>query len=78
MSLQIEDFASPLDTVPLSSVPLKFLILVFSSSLSCTRGPELVEPTRVDGSCIGVPFNTTWHEPLVAQSGAEGVRYMID
>ena len=74
MALQIEDFASATDTVPLSSVPLQFLIRVFSSTAPCTRRPELVEPTRVDGSCIGVPLNTTWHEPLVAQSGAEGVR----
>ena len=78
MALQIEDFASATDPVPLSSVPLQFLILVFSSTAPCTRRPELVEPTRVDRSCIGVPFNTTWREPLVAQSGAEGVRCVHD
>ena len=78
MSLQIEDFVSQTDIVPLSSVPLKFLILVFNSSLPCTRRPEFVEPTRVDGSCIGVPFNTTWQEPLVAQTSAQGVRYEVD
>ena len=76
VALQIEDFASPSDTIPLSSVPLQFLVLVFTSSAPCASRPEFVEPTRVDGSCVGVPFNTTWHEPLIAQSGAEGVRYI--
>ena len=76
VALQIEDFVSTSSTIPLSSVPLQFLILVFTSTSSCNRRPEFVAPTRVDGSCIGIPFSTTWHESIIATSGAAGVRYV--
>ena len=28
----------------------------------------------MDTSCVGVPFNTTFFEPLIAKSGSESVR----
>ena len=74
VALQIEDFASPTDTTPLSSVPLQFLVLVFTSNQPCSSRPEFVGVTRLDGTCVGVPFNTTWSEPIIAQSGADDVR----
>ena len=50
---------------------------VFSSSIPCVSAsrPELVGITRVTGSCVGVPFNATYHEPIIAMSGGAGVRY---
>lgn len=77
VALQIEDFASPTDLIPLSSVPAQFLVLVFSSSEPCSSQPEFVGVTRLGGSCVGVPFNTTFNEPLIVQSGGVGVRSVI-
>jgi len=74
VALQIEDFATPTSTLPLSSVPLQFLVFVSTSNTPCSSRPEFVPPTRVDASCIGVPFNTTYDEPIIAQSGGETIR----
>ena len=76
MALQIEDFAAPEDTVPLSSVPLQFVASVFTSEFLCSDRPKFVVPTRVDGSCIGVPFNTTWHEQIIVQTSSPELRYI--
>ena len=74
MALQIEDFVTTAATVPLSSVPLQFLVNVFTSMASCASGtePKFVGITRVDGSCVGVP--STYQEPIIAKSGGPGVR----
>ena len=77
VALQIEDFPSPTAPVPLSSVPVQFLVLVFSSDQPCSQKPELVGVTRAPGSCIAVPFNTTFHEPLIATSGGPDVRCIL-
>lgn len=74
VAIQIEDFASATDVVPLSSVPVQFLVRVFSSTEPCSSRPEFVGVTRLTDSCVGVPFNTTYHEPLIVQSGGPGVR----
>jgi len=62
--------------VPLSSVPVQFLVSVFISDEPCSQKPEFVGVTRVGGSCIGVPFNTTFHEPVIATSGSNS-RYVV-
>ena len=77
MALQIEDFASAADTTPLSSIPLQFVALVTSSPLSCSDRPRFTGGTRLDGSCIGVPFNTTWSEPIIAQTTSSNTRYIL-
>ena len=77
VALQIEDFMTATDTTPLSSVPVQFLVQVFESSNStCTVTPIFVGSTRRDGSCIGIPINTTFHEPFIAQSFGN-VRYEV-
>lgn len=76
MALQIEDFGSAADTTPLSTIALQFVALVISSPLSCTDRPQFIGVTRVDGSCIGVPFNTTWSEAIIAQTTFSNARYM--
>ena len=79
VALQIEDFTSALaantTTRPLSSIPLQFVAVVTGSPLSCTDRPRLTGTTRVDGSCVGVPFNSTWSEPIVAQTTSSDTRY---
>ena len=50
-------------------------IIVASLNTSCTSQPVFVGVTRVDGSCVAVPLNTTWHEPIIAESGALDIRY---
>ena len=77
MALQVEDFANPSDTNPMSSVPVQFIVSVFVSSEACTSIPEFVPPTRVDRSCIAVPFNTTYAERITAQSGGPDIRSVL-
>ena len=77
-ALQMEDYMTTTNnTTPLSSVPIQFLVNVFSDSIPCnsvTR-PELVPgETPTDGSCIPVPAGGTYRAGLVAYSGGSGVR----
>ena len=62
VALQVEDFVSPTDTIPMSSIPVQFIVQIFSSSQSCSSNdqPELVGSTPKDGSCIGAPFFSPW------------------
>ena len=75
VALQIEDFASPNSTTPLSSIPLQFLVNIYDTSTPCISGPELVGSTVADGLCIGVQFGTTWNNRITAQSGSSSIRY---
>ena len=77
VALQIEDFLSPSDTTPLSSVPLQFLVDVFTTGGSCASQPMLVAgETPPDGSCIPVAFDTTFSAGIVATPGEPGLRLM--
>ncbi|CAC5402582.1 unnamed protein product [Mytilus coruscus] len=73
VAVQIEDFNSTESMEELSSVPLQFLVVVFNSNTTCASKPTFVEPTRVDGSCIGIPFNTTYYDPIVSRSGSQNI-----
>lgn len=75
VALQVEDFASTNSTTPLSSIPLQFLVFVFSSSASCASRPVLVGVTPPDGSCYPVAPGSTWSARIIAQSGSSSVRY---
>ena len=71
MTLQIEDFASTTDTVPLSSIPLQFVIEVFNSTAPCgSNQPETIGGTR----CAEV--SSTYQERIVAQSGGFNIRFV--
>ena len=69
-AIMIEDFI-PGSTVPMSSVGLQFLVLVFSSTRPCSDGPEFIPPTPEDDSCVAIPPGGTFHTMLVAVSGNE-------
>jgi hypothetical protein len=76
VAIQIEDFYSPLDTIALSSIPLEFLVNVYSSTygnVSCYSKPTFVWPTRRDGACVGIPLNSTFQESIIARSGGSNV-----
>lgn len=62
----------------MSSVPVQFLVFVFTSSQSCIGGrPELVVGEfPPDGSCIPVPIGSTYRAGIVAFSGGSGVRFV--
>ena len=69
VALQVEDFMSPTDITPLSSVPVQFVVRVedIPSNTPCTSPPEFVGTTPVDGACIRVPFNTSWRAIVSAR-----------
>ena len=72
----MEDFISSNSSTPMSSVPVQFLVNVFSSHLSCTAiKPVLVGETLPNGACIPVPFGTTFRTSVVALVAHAGVRY---
>lgn len=75
VALEIKDFATQSSTEVLSEIPLQFLVDLFSSDESCVSQPVVIPPTRTSGSCVGVPANSTYHEPIVARTGSEDVRY---
>lgn len=50
MALQIEDFTDSSSSVPLSSVPLQFMIIV--SSIPCSESCFFVSPTPLDGDTL--------------------------
>ena len=72
VALQIEDFASTADTLPLSSIPLQFIIEVYNSTEPCASNqPEIVDSTR----CVQV--SSTYREHIVAHSGGSKNRYEL-
>ena len=69
VALQIEDFTSTTSSVPMSSVPLQFLVNVYSSSSTCGSGPSLsCSATLQDGSVVYVTVGLLWQETIVATS----------
>lgn len=50
MALHIEDFTDSSSSVPLSSVPLQFMIIV--SSIPCSESCSFVSPTPLDGDTL--------------------------
>ena len=42
--------------------------MVCIAQLSPLERPKFVEDTPVDGSCVSVPFGTTWTTSIVVQS----------
>ena len=67
--------------MPLSSVPVQFVAEIFHSTKPCPSQPEFVGTTPLDGSCIGVPFNTSWSTSIIArvsnQSTAETIAEIV-
>ena len=67
VAIQIEDFASSTDTVPLSSIPLQFLVKVNSVG-SCGTEPVIVDATLPDGASSVVLCNVMFSFSVTAES----------
>ena len=74
VAAMIEDFASPTDTQPLSSIPLQFLVYVFNSNEACDERPEFAGYTRAKGSCIGIPPGGTYFDRIIVRAGGPSKR----
>ena len=68
----MEDFARSEDIIPLSSVPLQFVVKVVSpsnASIPCGYLPPIfIPPTPLNGICIPILWGQTWSGKLLAQS----------
>ena len=60
---------SPTDVIPLSSVPVQFIVRVqdIASNPPCTSQPVFTDPTPMDRTCFGVPFSTSWRASISAR-----------
>lgn len=76
VELQVEDFATPSDTVAISSIPVQFLVLVVPSTDPCGSGPFFVPPTRLDGSSLVVTLGSTYTDRITAESGGPSLEYV--
>ncbi|XP_052796583.1 sushi, von Willebrand factor type A, EGF and pentraxin domain-containing protein 1-like isoform X2 [Mya arenaria] len=69
VALQIEDFASTVSTVPLSSIPLQFLVHVITcSDCTCESQPEFVDPTPDANDCFAINVGDQLNLTLKARS----------
>ena len=71
MALQIEDFATPNDTIPLSSIPVQFVVHVFTPTSSDQQCSTQVDTTQLS-FCVssGSPWGMAITErlPIAADS----------
>ena len=75
VALQVEDFATTSSTTPMSSVPIQFLVNVFTSSASCGNKPNFTSPpTPRDGDTFGIALGDTWEVTIIAVTSGPGVR----
>ena len=61
---------SPTDIIPLSSVPVQFVVRIqaFQTlSSPCSSEPEFIGVTPLNGSYFEVPFNTSWNATIIAR-----------
>ena len=70
MGLQIEDFVSTSSSIAMSSVPLKFLVNVYSSNASCSAEPSFSSSLQ-DGSVESLVVGILWQETIVATSSSQ-------
>lgn len=68
VAVQIEDFAVSNDMVPLSSVPLQFLVKVYTSDGFCKDRPVLIKTNFIDGTPFHISLYSTLCEIMVAKS----------
>ena len=79
VALQVEDFLSSTDIIPLSSVPVQFVVRVQNiiSNPPCSSQPEFVGTTPSDEACIAVPFNTLWNATITARVSSSCTAHYI-
>ncbi|KAL4236418.1 hypothetical protein ACF0H5_004803 [Mactra antiquata] len=61
LAIQVEDFNSSSSSVPLSSIPMQFMVNIFSiQNNSCHDQPVFVPPTPESGECFVVDVDETF------------------
>ncbi|KAH3836216.1 hypothetical protein DPMN_109587 [Dreissena polymorpha] len=69
VAVQIEDFRSQISTIPLSSIPIQFLVHVIScTSCTCHSAPEFVSPTPKSDECYAIKVGDQFQVPITARS----------
>jgi hypothetical protein len=66
--LQIEDFADLDSKIPLSSIPLEFLVQAFELKSNFNHTPEFEYPTKDDRTCVPLSLNSTYNDVIVVNS----------
>ncbi|KAK3599693.1 hypothetical protein CHS0354_037164 [Potamilus streckersoni] len=74
VTVQVEDFPSTGGIVPYSSVPLQFLVEVYSTNQSCYSLPEFIAPTKTDRETVHITSGTTYFDKIVAISNVPNKR----
>ena len=75
VALQVEDYISTNDSVPMSSVPIQFLVNIVEEVNGSL--PVFVGDTPEDSTSINVAVGSTFKLRITARSGGEGSRYCI-
>ncbi|XP_052280448.1 sushi, von Willebrand factor type A, EGF and pentraxin domain-containing protein 1-like [Dreissena polymorpha] len=69
VAVQIEDFRSQISTIPLSSIPLQFLVHVIScTNCTCDSAPEFVSPTPRSDECYAIKVGDQFQVSITARS----------
>ncbi|CAC5388868.1 Neurogenic locus protein delta,Protein eyes shut homolog,Neurogenic locus Notch protein,Neurogenic locus notch homolog protein 3,Protein eyes shut,Neurogenic locus notch homolog protein 1,Fibropellin-3,Protein crumbs homolog 2,Sushi, nidogen and EGF-like domain-containing protein 1,Protein jagged-1a,Sushi, von Willebrand factor type A, EGF and pentraxin domain-containing protein 1,Neurogenic locus notch homolog protein 2,Delta-like protein B,Protein crumbs homolog 1,Delta-like protein D,Protein jagged-1,Pr len=68
VALQIEDFATRQYTNPFSSLPLQFMVYIYSLNASSCDSKPVIETTVADGSVIQIYMNTTYRQTIIESS----------
>ncbi|KAL4240889.1 hypothetical protein ACF0H5_001671 [Mactra antiquata] len=71
VAIQVEDFIDVNSHTPLSSIPVQFLVQVYSGNDSCVKSVVFIPPTPPDDACIGVSYNTSWESAIVTRVANE-------
>ena len=70
VAIQVEDFISSSSTIPMSSVPVQFLVHIKEITIPPdVTAPAFVGTTPADGACITV--GSTYTEQITARSGGD-------
>ncbi|CAF1453010.1 unnamed protein product [Adineta steineri] len=67
VAIEIEDFIDSTASLPLSTIPVQFLINVQQKS-SCPYRPLLTGPTTSSDQCIGIKVSTSFNIELIAEN----------
>ncbi|XP_076070857.1 uncharacterized protein LOC143042452 isoform X2 [Mytilus galloprovincialis] len=73
VALQIEDYATSIDTKPMSSVALQFMIYVLNSTELCDDAPNVLNLMNDNGTVASIALNSSFFQTIIADSGSTSV-----
>ncbi|KAK3579266.1 hypothetical protein CHS0354_033344 [Potamilus streckersoni] len=74
VAIQVEDFPITGGKVPYSSVPLQFLVDVYSVNQGCYNLPKFIAPTRADQEIVYITVEKVYFDQIVAISNVPNKR----